>query len=730
MAIGVRQGMASFPGVQSVTGCTYTVSHGISPGTAVLRCNPQGSFPSAGGTLVISDGIVGVIIPKCKVQSLQITRGPAGAEWSISLVDKRWRWRDFGIISGCYNQLDPNGKLIPWMIRSPYELAVLCLQAMGETNYTIDMPAGLSAAAGQALSNFLGVGQNFQATGTNPPIDWECEVPAVALMRLCEQFGRRIVYNPLIDRVMIVRPGIGGSLPGGSISSEGPVATMPDIPDGVAVYGAPTKYQARFELEPVGKEWDGSYKPIDALSYAPFAAGAFHEVTWTINLPSLSDVPSRTVFTVNIKINLPPNPPDQKDPYSYSTQKQLTATETENSVLNRVATDLLANPIISKRLAITVAGNVMTLRAKTQGDTFEIEYAGFVYTGTNTDATSAIAIVRQGKKGVKSWEHTLPPLFPGVRATDRLTYGEAVELAQQSVYKCFQLTGRDVSGKGTILIPGFGRVNRRQQVYLLPTKVEQIVPEKEDLQIRDRLGRPIVVNFYNGYSRDMPACLYGQVTKILQNTIFDLRGNNIITPAGSKIFVNFSIDPIYQVVTTANYLYVKSGDKVLPPINLQLETGCNVRDAATNQFVSYIARKPLGNGALYKADRHPDVQLNVYATYFPKGTVKTTKLLENDAIVRGNYYLQGMVAQYFVSGGQTIEYNGIVGVQIDGAISQVTWEVGESGISTKASRNTEHDIWIPPYPARRRAELLAPIAGGNRQFIPNNEMRTDFKPRN
>lgn len=727
MAGGVRQGVASFPGVFAVISCTYTVSHGITPGAAVLRCTPQNSFPAPYGTLTISDTIGTVSIPKCKVQSLQITRGSSGAEWSISIVDKRWKWRDFGSISGCYNQLDPNGKLIPWTIRSPYELAVLCLRAMGESNYVVDMPAGLNSATGNALANFLGVGQNFAATGTNPPIDWESEVPAVALMRLCEQFGRRIVYDPLRDRVYITRPGNGGELPRGSIASEGPVANMPEVPDGVAVYGAPTKYQARFELQAVGKEWDGSYKPIDALSYAPFAAGALHQIDWTLTCPTLAEVPNRTVFIVNCKIVLPKNPPDQPDDYARSSQLAMTATETENSVLNRIKDDLLSDPIVKKRVNITVAGNVLTFIALTQGDTFEIEYAGFQYTGSNTNATSVLKVVRQGKKGVRSWEYTLPPLFPNVRATDRLTYFQAVQLAQQSVYKCYQLTGRDVSGKGNIIIPGFGKVKRRQQVYLLDTKVEQIVPEALDLQIKDRLDRPLVVNFYNGYSRDKPAVLYGQVNELLQNAMFAMR-DGVLTPKGAQVFVDFSIDPIYQVVTASNYLYRSTGDKV-QPADLILETGCNVRDSETNQFVAYVAKRPLGGGNMYKVNRQSDVQLNIFATYTPNQTINKTSILENDPVVRGNYYLQGMAAQFFVSGGQTIEYNGIVPVYLDGAISQATWEVGEGGIMTKASRNTEHDLWIPRYPTRRRAELLAPIAGGNRQLIPNNEMRTDMKPK-
>lgn len=722
---GVRQGMVSFPGLLSVTGVSATISHGISPGTVVIRCNPQSNFPPAFGNVVITDGTGVVPIPKCKVANLQINHNASGKEWIISLVDKRWKWRELGAISGSYNQLDPHGKLIPWMIRSPYELAVLCLQAMGETNFSVDMPAGINSAAGAALSEFAGVGQNFPASGTNPPIDWNAEVPAIALQRLCDMFGRRIVYNPLIDKTYIVRPGQGGSLPGGSIAATGPVASMPNIPDGVAVYGSPTRYQARFELEAVGEEWNGEYKPLNALSYAPFAAGQVHIVTWTLDFPPLGEVPNRSIYTVTIKVVVP-QPPDKPD-YFFSVQLNPTATETENAILNRFKDKLLLDPVIKNKINVTVDSNVMTLTAVVQGDTFTVEYAGFL-NATSTNAKSEVVVVKQGKKGVVSWEYTMPPLFSNVRATDRLTYADAVRLAQKSVYKMYRYTGRDVSKKGLTVIPGFGRIRRKQQVYLLPTKVDQIVPEKNDPKIQDNLGRPITINFYNGYSRDKPAILLGSVSKRLQLPVYDLRtgADSINSPANSQVFCDISIDPIYQVVIASNYLFTEQGPKIVPA-ELILETGCHVRDLVTNQFVCYIARKAMGGGGLYKFDNHPDVQLNYSAEYTNKNAVKRSFLLEQDAIVRANYYLQGMAAQYFVAGGQTQEYNGIVAIHLDGAICQASWEIGESGCMTKASRNTEHDLWIAPYPARRRAELLDPIAGGNKQLISNSDMR-NIKP--
>ena len=104
-------------------------------------------------------------------------------------------------------------------------------------------------------------------------------------------------------------------------------------------------------------------------------------------------------------------------------------------------------------------------------------------------------------------------------------------------------------------------------------------------------------------------------------------------------------------------------------------------------------------------------------------------ILEADPIARANYYLIGQSLQYLITGGQTLRYNGIEPIPCDGAVTQVTWTVGEGGASTVASINSEHSPVVPPYPARRRAENLRPT---EQQKIENaaNPARTNmFAPK-
>ena len=42
----------------------------------------------------------------------------------------------------------------------------------------------------------------------------------------------------------------------------------------------------------------------------------------------------------------------------------------------------------------------------------------------------------------------------------------------------------------------------------------------------------------------------------------------------------------------------------------------------------------------------------------------------------------------------------------------MTWDIGDNGVETRASRNNEHSRYIPPYPVRKRNEILDPLMKG------------------
>ncbi len=264
------QQIIEWPGVVGVESLTYTCSHGISPGTAVLVTNPQEiATILPGGTLLYSDGNQSIPVPNCRVDRVAGHTDSSGTAWTLIIQDRRWQWQ-YGCIFGRYNQIDNRGKLVPWTIRSPVELATLCFQAMGETGYTISgLPDGLTAAAGQNVNRYLLAGENFPQTLSNPPVVWDGLPPAQALAQLCDRYGCRVIYNPTTDAVSIFPLGTGGPLPVGPCEVIAPAVKLPATPSGIGVLGAPIRYQLRLILEPVGRDWDDSYRPVQYLSYAP-----------------------------------------------------------------------------------------------------------------------------------------------------------------------------------------------------------------------------------------------------------------------------------------------------------------------------------------------------------------------------------------------------------------------------------------------------------------------------
>jgi hypothetical protein len=66
-----------------------------------------------------------------------------------------------------------------------------------------------------------------------------------------------------------------------------------------------------------------------------------------------------------------------------------------------------------------------------------------------------------------------------------------------------------------------------------------------------------------------------------------------------------------------------------------------------------------------------------------------------------------MAAKYQAAAAQIQTWNGVVKVDPDGLVQQVTWQVSTQGIYTTAATNTEPSITTPPYPARRQRENLA-----------------------
>ena len=257
-----RFGQAFWPGVNGFVSCSYTCSHGIAPGIASLEVPEQdpGKIPLL-GDLIITDGVGKIRLHGAKITSWSLGGG-AGSPRTLTLyiADRRWRWA-FGAVAGYWNQIDPYpdpssfpdgeftiayGPFAPGTYRPANLLMGDCLTALNE-RFLID------------------------PSPTYPvPAQWEWEPAASALSQLCDQLGYRVCYQPIANRVLIAPAGVGTILPHMiPMVSGSKGCDSPERPNTLILIGGPTVYHDYLALEPVGQEQDGTFVPINDLSYKP-----------------------------------------------------------------------------------------------------------------------------------------------------------------------------------------------------------------------------------------------------------------------------------------------------------------------------------------------------------------------------------------------------------------------------------------------------------------------------
>lgn len=255
-----EQGKLRFPGLREYISCSVSIGHGITPSVFTVTTTPGMYNPNvAGNTLELTYGSVTIRFPGCKVDLIAYEKQDRGEEfWTLPIFDRRWRWKECGRISGVYNVKENPGdeKFVPGTEKTPRELAILCLKAMGETNYNVTK-----------LPN----------TG-RPAIEWDYDLPAECLQRIAEQYGCRVVLK-LDNSVWLEPMGIGAMLPeGGSVVAKGDTLDSPERPDALVIVAAKTECQVDLLLEAVGLDRDGMYKPFAELSYKEKLSNGFNTI--------------------------------------------------------------------------------------------------------------------------------------------------------------------------------------------------------------------------------------------------------------------------------------------------------------------------------------------------------------------------------------------------------------------------------------------------------------------
>ncbi|WP_298869236.1 hypothetical protein, partial [uncultured Gimesia sp.] len=284
-------GSVSYPGIVHIVGARYTRSHGIAPGVCMIEMAPQTlnskdknyvkieqngylkfqfdtveTKTDSGGFATTKEDTIQILMQGCRTDKAALRRAENNEIWQIPIFDRRWKWK-FGSFSGHWN-IKKNGVIEKRKEKTSRELADLCLEAMGELNYDT-----------KDLDELEKLKKLKYRKAVRPEVHWDRIAPAQALEDLVNSVGYRVCLG-WDDRVRIRRAGEGALLSTDDLMSGGFESDLPEVPDSITVVGNHTMHETAWELEAVGLDVDGMWKPIDHLSYRPFGKNG-----WAISSP-------------------------------------------------------------------------------------------------------------------------------------------------------------------------------------------------------------------------------------------------------------------------------------------------------------------------------------------------------------------------------------------------------------------------------------------------------------
>ncbi len=176
-----------------------------------------------------------------------------------------------------------------------------------------------------------------------------------------------------------------------------------------------------------------------------------------------------------------------------------------------------------------------------------------------------------------------------------------------------------------------------------------------------------------------------------------------VMPAGSLYTGGFSLDGARGIVQFGEPLFIQSGT-VFSPARLRLTCthhaktdGITIRHEVrrTGTNAKHVGALPL---------RHPEIERTIVNTYNGDTLANT---VDNRADVQreANYYIDAQIDELGGTPSADAIYAGILAIQPDGAIQQISWSMGGGvGSITRASRNVEYSLHLPGYKERRRQE--------------------------
>jgi hypothetical protein len=327
-------------------------------------------------------------------------------------------------------------------------------------------------------------------------------------------------------------------------------------------------------------------------------------------------------------------------------------------------------------------------------------YQGFVNleaVGTDTDG-SIQAIGGLSYTPPNGWANEDPHIFPNI------TDPSVRPLVEQSLYKMWR-----VALPVNVPNPPQGNTN--------------IVTDYRQLQLCDRL-----VDTYfdpNDATKTIPK------KPEIWGTFDPAYAQTVQTPTAPGTYKDgIRVDADRWLILTDDRLYSVGSDGTYSPANIQIKIAYSLRHSDTWEFYRFTQDMDLDS----------DLQTQPQVVHREEIFVKTVGQFDNNFNLTGytdnmqtddlqdeaNYYLQGAAQEYIEQDSYDVPYAGIVPIQVDGLIQQVTYTIhsGPGGSTmTRASLATEHNPYVLPWAARRRVEKersqAASSAGGGRRVVNN-----------
>ncbi|MCI0358635.1 MAG: hypothetical protein L0211_09135 [Planctomycetaceae bacterium] len=248
----------TFRGVNAHLDVQFTFAHGVAASQCQVRVPPTPGIEE-GGTLIFIFGGTRIEFPQCKVDRIDVARNPDGLMvWTLTILDRRWKWKECGTISGYYNVRESENANadagIPKQIKKGTEknvraLMKLCLEAMGEKGYSIaKVPDDIF-----------------------PEVEWDYELPAQALAKLADTIKFRVVLNWRRNRVELWPDGEGQKLTTQNSMEYQITVDPPERPDQLIFAGHRMLWEQDLELEAVCRSQSDEYLPINhpAIQFKP-----------------------------------------------------------------------------------------------------------------------------------------------------------------------------------------------------------------------------------------------------------------------------------------------------------------------------------------------------------------------------------------------------------------------------------------------------------------------------